>query len=187
MSEILSRLNAKPNNLESQGRSTNKQHITTFDIVCTLNKLHEPFRSLKTEYARCKFTDLKITPAAYRLAHSYVVRKGVKEGWALSDVDSRDTIKLLAHAAIEEAILERRCRNCHGTGNVKIKNQVVVCGVCQGSGQGKFLSVRKLAKHIKTTEKRARTYWKPKFDDVLTGFLAFDAEIQQATNAVYKN
>jgi len=187
LSELLARLNAKPNNLESQGRSTNTQQISNFDIVCTLNKLQEPYRSLKTEYSRCKFTDLAITSAAYRLAHSYVVRKGVKEGWALSEVDSRDTIKLLAHAAIEEAILERRCRHCHGTGNVKIKNQVVICSVCQGSGQGKFLSVRKLTKQIKTTEKRARTYWKPKFDDVLREFLAFDAEIQQATNTVYKN
>jgi hypothetical protein len=187
VSEILARLNAKPNNLESQGRATGEQQITNFDIVCTLNKLQEPFRSLKTEYARCKFTDLAITSAAYRLAHSYVVRKGVKEGWAFSEVDSRDTIKLLAHAAIEEAILERRCRHCQGTGNVAVKNQVNVCPVCKGSGQGKSLSIRKLSKQIKTSEKRARTYWKPKFDDVLREFLAFDAEIQQATNAVYQN
>lgn len=187
MSEILARLNAKPNNLESQGRSTNKQQITNFDIVCTLNKLQEPFRSLKTEYARCKFTDLTITPAAYKLAHSYVVRKGVKENWALSDVDGRDTLKLFAHAAIEEAVLERRCRHCHGTGNVAVKSQVIVCPACKGSGQGKSLSRRRMAKQINTTERRSRTYWKPKFDDVLADFLAFDAEIQQATNTVYKN
>lgn len=187
MSEILARLNAKPNTCEPQGRSTNKQQITPFDIACTLNKLQEPFRSFKTEYARCKFTAGTTTPAVYKLAYSYVVRKGVKEGWTLSDADSRNTPKLLAYVAIEQAVLERRCRNCAGIGNVTVKNQVVLCNVCQGSGQGKSLSIRQLARQIKTTEKRARMFWKPKFDHVLTDFLAFDAEIQQATNAVYKD
>ena len=180
--EALGKANPKPSSVGAEGFSTSKPLIGVMDKVAALKYIKGPFRELKTEYAFAKFVHLRTGDTLNKLARSYVIRKAIREKWALSKGEGKEVIYALAYTAIEEAVADKRCKTCKGTGEITVKNEVIVCPSCKGSGARQPMSIMRLSNDIRVSEWRSRDYWLSKYRELVDDFLLFDFEASKAIN-----
>mgnify|MGYP005673044001 CR=1 FL=1 len=80
-----------------------------------------------------------------------------------------DVVERLALASLCYSISPSRCSYCGGTGERTVDSKVVVCSVCNGSGNSD-MSVRKLAEVLGIGRWRTKKVWMQRFQSLVSDY-----------------
>mgnify|MGYP000959233581 CR=1 FL=1 len=172
MSEMMAMLTAKTVNLEGGGKG--KGEITPQMVAAVIHDLEPDVQ----RYAFLKYAlDESVKGVLFDNCYLDTVNIALKGGWRLKGDEDAGTLSILSDMVLEESINPSICCVCNGAGMVNNKGP---CGVCDGSGRGTGISIRKTAKRLKISKHRADHFWMSKVRLLLGRYIEWDQHINSA-------
>ena len=135
------------------------------------------------QYAMVKFAGDDGSRLNLDFAHELYIRDIAKlRGWEHSENDTDKQMKLLCHLVLEEALNPSKCVVCQGRGEIapsqKLKeNEYKPCRSCNETGRGIGVTVNFLQTALGCTRGRAKHFWFPRFQEILSDMEALESEI----------
>ena len=105
------------------------------------------------------------------------VNLALRGGWKLSKSEDTATLGRLSDFALEFSVKPSICLSCNGAGMLNNKGE---CPVCNGTGNGKDVSIRKIGARLKVTKHRAEFFWRDKLNILVGRHLQWEMDILDA-------